>query len=480
MIHINESLKLARIKFKTRKVRNIFSSFTVSLGIAVILALFMSISGLTGLVNSMFQDKLQGKYYSLVNSDSPCLDSSSCTIESVKGNAKNAKYGIKNITEQKQAHNLSLKLSGVDFQLQTETPFSVDAMTLDNLFVEEYVYKDFSWDKTYDGAIPVIVPETYFLTEDMFQPNLSNKQKFEKRKQLVNSYIGKTFFLELGDSQLNGPVGSGEVFSRNFSSGIDYLNSSPYGTKVDYKKTDVKVIVVGVIPTIGGAVFPPLLYQMTNSFVFPKNLQSMPSTLSKILNTNVSSIYLYEFGSKQGRDDFVKDNRNSRNGYAEVLKSRIDNFEEGISILRNVGLGFGGFLLLVSSLFVLSTVGKIADDSRREIGVFRAFGAKKKDIKRILFSFTFLLTTVGYTIGFLLALLICVVISLIWGEDFFYSIANMSTSLNVSKPLFVFLGFPFLEMIGLFIFASLLGFVAAFLPVRKASNVDVIKALRTE
>ncbi len=65
MIRVNESLKLASVKIKTRKIRNIFSGCTVSLGIIIIMVILLGTSGVLNVGKKAFKNSNSGRFFAL-------------------------------------------------------------------------------------------------------------------------------------------------------------------------------------------------------------------------------------------------------------------------------------------------------------------------------------------------------------------------------------------------------------------------------
>ena len=79
-----------------------------------------------------------------------------------------------------------------------------------------------------------------------------------------------------------------------------------------------------------------------------------------------------------------------------------DAMEEFRSVMKVVSLifyGIGAVIFAVSCLFVWSTMSRVISDSRREIGVFRAVGATRRDVLSIFLLQAILLGVAGAALG---------------------------------------------------------------------------------
>jgi ABC-type antimicrobial peptide transport system permease subunit len=160
------------------------------------------------------------------------------------------------------------------------------------------------------------------------------------------------------------------------------------------------------------------------------------------------------------------------------VPTRFQMFAEIVTFFRSVALGVGGFFLAVSAIFIMTTLGKIIADSRKEIGVFRAVGAQKRDVRKIYFGYAWLLVTGGYVIGFVVAIILDMIASWKWGENLFYQMMNAAVVTDVSQPVFLFLHITPLYMLGLYAGMMIVGVLASALPIRRASKIDPIKVLK--
>ncbi|MFW5720499.1 MAG: ABC transporter permease, partial [Candidatus Dojkabacteria bacterium] len=185
-----------------------------------------------------------------------------------------------------------------------------------------------------------------------------------------------------------------------------------------------------------------------------------------------------EFSTRDERNEFVQEKRDSGQYNVQAVLGRWEVFEKGITIARRIAYAVGGFLLTVSALFILTTIAKIVADNRKEIGVFMAVGAQKRDIKKIFFSYAFMLTTLGFIIGLVIAVIFNGALSLIYGDEIVYEMASFAETQDISQPILLFVGVPVVQVTLLYIFVLLVGFAASYLPARKAAKLDPIVALR--
>jgi ABC-type antimicrobial peptide transport system permease subunit len=471
MIRIKDSLKLASTKFKTRKVRNILSAVTVSLGIILILSALIASNGVTTFAGSVFKDSLQNRFFIRDTGYTNVFEKTE--TQTIPGNSladksaetyleENRRYAIKSIFEERQSTTL-LGFKGQEFSSTGEF-YGMGAAAMsstEELFIKDTLHEGYSFTDSYDGKIPVTVPKDYLFNVEQISDRGSNsREQFEKTQELVKKYIGRTIQFDQYPNT--------ETMPTYFEPGI-----------VESDSGDSKPVTIGREFIIVGVSTPQFFgYSLLDSqFVIPNWAVQKYSDIASVLPAK-NKRFIAEFSSKKDGSSFYKDK--IQNSSVEIMVSKLESFQEPISVMRKVAFAIGGFLLAISALFILTTLSKIVTDSRREIGVFRAVGGQRRDIKKIFLSYAFLLITLGFLIGFVISLLLTALVSLKWGDSAFYAIVNFGTTVDVQKPFLFFVSLPIIEILVLYAFILLVGFLAAYFPTRRASRIDPIKALREE
>ena len=266
-----------------------------------------------------------------------------------------------------------------------------------------------------------------------------------------------------------------------------------YGTTYPDKnvkiETDIEFVIVGFYSSISSGGYYYYESSSIDAFI-PSSFLYDSNELSQFLHNYEDDVTSYsrlivEFKDKKSRDKAIKDVNDGKisafyETYMYEKASSYQLFGEILNIFRNIVYVVGGLMLIVASIILLVTISKLVKDSTKEIGVFRAVGAKRKDIRNIFFNYSSLISLMGLLIGIIIAYTISIGISVIWGEKLFYSIALTGNNYSPNSHPFVLVGFPIFQLLGITIVTYIISCIAALFPAVKASRMDVVKALKDE
>ena len=191
-------------------------------------------------------------------------------------------------------------------------------------------------------------------------------------------------------------------------------------------------------------------------------------------NPSSISIYPKDFSSKEKLVKLIKkyndDNKKNKKedlviSYSDIMKSVVGGITKVVSIVSFVLIGFVAISLVVSSIMIAIITYISVLERTKEIGILRAIGASKKDIKRVFTAETiiegFIAGALGVGIAFILSILINVIVNAV-------AKINGIASMSILNSLF---------LIGLSI---LLNVIAGLKPSSMAAAKDPVEALRTE
>lgn len=145
---------------------------------------------------------------------------------------------------------------------------------------------------------------------------------------------------------------------------------------------------------------------------------------------------------------------------AEIMK-RITTY---VSMATYVLAGIAGISLIVSGIMILVVLYISVVERTKEIGILRAIGARKKDIKRIFFSESALLGIFSGAIAIILAALISYGLNILLENAFGAKLINLTWSYVV---------------FGLVV-STVISVIAGLMPSSKAAKLDPMESLRYE
>jgi putative ABC transport system permease protein len=118
--------------------------------------------------------------------------------------------------------------------------------------------------------------------------------------------------------------------------------------------------------------------------------------------------------------------------------------------------------VIVALLGIVNTLALAVHERTRELGLLRAVGMSKRQVRRMVRAESVITALIGAVLGLVLGIVFAVVVSRPLADDGFV------------------LTFPVGTLITLAVLAALAGVLAAIPPARRASKVDVLRAVTTE
>ncbi len=502
MMKLNDAFAIALTKFKTRKLRNAFAAFTISLGIIIILVFLFGVAGVLDVGKKAFVDSLGDRHFALetfptnkqiqsieagvvkmgffegVDSTTPSEEADSPEKYLEKYSADGVQVAYLHRLVAASTYGFGIQRDGTtdEFEKKLAT-VGWSAAVAEPMFVQDFVYADYHFDALVDGKIPVIIPKSATQADAYTVPfDVTQKELYEKFQVNAEKLIGQTFTVTLSES-------AGYSYGVFFGGAENVEPSEEAQTETILPtKTTIEVVVVGFA---ADGFYSSPLYD-SYSLIFPNWALEQNTTIAALFAEPSEWRMVSEFASREERDRFVDRRHNTIDNdpvaglgsYVQQIPSRFEMLEDLVRFFRSAGLGVGGFFLVVSSFFLMTTLGKIISDSQKEIGVFRAVGAQKRDVKKIYFAYAWLLVTGGFVIGVFIAVMLDGIASLKWGEDLFYQMMNAGVSASVSEPAFLFVHVVPLYIIAVYAALIVLGVLASAIPIRRASKIDPIQVLK--
>jgi len=493
-VKIIDGLRLSTTKIMQKKGGSCLSGCIIGFGLITLILSLIIGKGFQRTFKSLYRDSLYKNYYAQVSeTDLELFDST----DKYKNTYQN--YGEKNLYSEISILGYANENTydfDKDYDLQSNSTYQTcldgykidDAEVfitfVDEIFLEDYLYKTSEFDNDFNGKIPILVSVnsiTQYFDDPEKLNSSSNKEKFEYIKSQLDKFWGEEYKLKL------------YKFKQSESKiPVDYYDSYDYSTldKDDEIANDIEFVIVGFYSSMDvGSVYNYHGEMPIDAYV-PKSYLYGSNKLNNFLVKNEDNILsnttlVFEFDSKKNRTDAINDTSEYKiskmyGNYLFERNSPYQMFSESLNILQKIVLVIGGIMLSVAEVILLITVSKLVKDSTKEIGVFRAVGAQQKDIRNIFFNYASMISLAGLVIAVVLAYLIAITISVLWGENLFYSIAIGGNNFSPNSHPFVLVGFPILELMIIAIISYTLGCIASFFPARKASKMDVVKALKEE
>ena len=312
--------------------------------------------------------------------------------------------------------------------------------------------KEVSFEDILNQELKVVGNDDYYLQYgSIFVPN----QDLEKLYQNKNNITLKVQAIIRGKSDKEMiTIGSGIgytnaltelVISKNKDSKIvSYQEKSDYNilTNQPFDKKDgsmnTKEIMLGYL---GKDVKPNVIY------LYPKDFES-----KKEITT-----YLDKYNEGKEEKDVVE-----YTDMAAMISTLSGNIMDAITVVL---VAFSSISLIVSSIMIAIITYISVLERIKEIGILRALGARRKDIKRVFNAETFIIGLTSGILGILIAYLLTIPANQI--------IENLSGLAGVAK-------LNIYHAIILVIINIILTMIGGAIPSRMASKKDPVEALRTE
>lgn len=172
--------------------------------------------------------------------------------------------------------------------------------------------------------------------------------------------------------------------------------------------------------------------------------------------------YCSSFEAKEDVAKFLKDNDIT---YSDSLSTMMEFVNTMVNTITGVLVGFAAISLIVSTIMIAIIIYTSVLERRKEIGVLRSIGARKRDISRVFIAESAILGGYSGLIGIIFSVIVCVVGSVI--IEWKLGIENL---VSVS----------WWQCLIMFFVSILLSVLAGFIPSRIAAKKDPAIALRSE
>ena len=329
--------------------------------------------------------------------------------------------------------------------------------------VMESFFSEISISK--DNATTAEIEPTSFYTQNGFEPfeNITDSITYGRAPQNKEETV---ISLNTAEYLLGGDTSKKveDLINTNL-----YLKFGPmrsYGQDdPDNKIITVKIVGITSVNTMG--------YSMYQNSIDTLNLYE---SLYNIKKEDMKYYEVYAYLTKNLDKDQIKTTIENLNNSQDKLKftgaaeSTLSNVETVLNVIRNVLIGFSSISVVVAILMIGIVIFTSVIERISEIGILRAIGAKRKDIRNIFLSESIIIGLLSGLIGVGVTKLICVFINLAVQGVINSSGMNMGTVsvANLSN-------LAGISLIGVCVILSV---IAGIIPSQKAANLDPIVALR--
>lgn len=214
--------------------------------------------------------------------------------------------------------------------------------------------------------------------------------------------------------------------------------------------------VVGLVDGTGASSY--LNYQSVRESLRNANAET------NVNNVSVKVKSLAEVDQVASRIENIRANNNKRLFGAITVGSMLKRINTYVRLASDVLAGVAGISLLVSALMIIVTMYMSVSERTKEIGILRALGGRKKDVRRLFTSESILIGLFGAVFALIITLIATAAIN----HGFYPLIKYQIIQLTTSNVIFAFAA------------AIVIAWLAALLPSRRAANLNPIDALAAE
>ncbi|MFL6287514.1 MAG: ABC transporter permease [Actinomycetes bacterium] len=140
-----------------------------------------------------------------------------------------------------------------------------------------------------------------------------------------------------------------------------------------------------------------------------------------------------------------------------------EEFQKNVSALLGVIVAMLGLAIFIAILGIVNTLYLSVLERTREIGMLRAVGTSRRQVRRMIVLESVVLAIFGAIVG--------LVLGLIFGVALQKTLEAFGVNI---------LGIPWMQMVFYLIIAMIVGALAALWPARRAAKLDVLQAITTE
>jgi ABC-type lipoprotein export system ATPase subunit/ABC-type lipoprotein release transport system permease subunit len=316
-----------------------------------------------------------------------------------------------------------------------------------------------------ENAKTANVESTSFLTQNGFEPyeNIEGNLTFgndPKGKYETVISLNTAEFLLGSDSTMKVEDLIGKNLYLKFGPMTSYVQDDP-----ENKIVAVKIVGITSINTMGYSMYQR--YQDTLGMY-----EDLYGEKKEDMKYREGFLYLNNSLNTSEIKSTIADLNNSQDKltYTGAAESTLSSVQTVLDVIKNVLIGFSSISVVVAILMIGIVIYISVIERISEIGILRAIGARKKDIRNIFLCESAIIGILSGTIGVLVTKGICSVINT--------CIKSILNSYGMNMGNIAIANLDNLAAIALVAVCIILAIIAGLIPSIKASKMDPIVALR--
>ena len=314
---------------------------------------------------------------------------------------------------------------------------------------QDDIKSNYTYNEVINNDLKLVYNTDYYKKEDNYYINYSND--YEYVKNLVDNglelkVVGIVKNYDSGDSF----IGYTDELNKHL---IDYISKTDiYNEQVNNKSLNI------------------LNNTLFNDYDNKYEDLERELGLYEINNPSRISIYAKDYKSKEKIINIInsynkKQTDKDKIRYQDLMKTLVDSLTSMINIISYVLIAFASISLIVSSIMISIITYISVLERTKEIGILRAIGASKKDIKMIFNTETIICGLISGLIGIFITLIISYILN-----NIIYSVFAIN---NISL-------LSFSNMVLLIILSIFVNFISGLKSSIIASKKSIVDTLRCE
>lgn len=455
------ALKLSFHNMWASKVKNLLISFGVSISLLSLILMLAFGSGLTDYIQSLANRYNDPLYVSITKHSQKSGSTGGLGFDTFLNPEEFNKDNENEVSELLDKIDNYLDESGYNKINRDNVSYGFSKVSYTRASFtypadEEGHYDENGKTSEPSGIFYVYTTPPYYNESNMIAGKISGMNEIMFSKALI-----KTLGFETAE----------EVVNANVKLDIDLQNF--LGIKTSDITGDDNDLGLTGIPTLSGIIDVsemfqtlPILYvnyDYLQTLVKYINIKNQEKGLDQTVTINPTAVYIKT--ESKSMTKIISKYVDSLGDYSGAVEQQLAKmFTEMISIFSTALAIIAGISLLVAAIMILVVLYMSVTERTREIGVLKSIGARRKDIKRIFTSESFLIGVLSGIVGCILSLIAGGVIIIVL------------TAVLGMAPL-SFRWWYFALAIAISIFISM---VSGLLPAAKAAKLDPVESLRHE